>query len=143
MVNKTLSINGTVIGALLCLMALLLNPTGAWAAEYEYKVYFGLSKSTGAVSLAEWEHYEAGFAKQFPGFTVTPATGFYKGAKERSRVITLLMNDCLEPTLKAEVQRYVKTFAQHSVLMSKTKLVSAVLVTAESEEALPNSCPAK
>lgn len=133
-------IMGDAMKRLILTAALFLFTLSAQAASFEYKIFFGLSKAEGAVSLKEWEAYEAGFAKQFFGFTVTPATGFYKGAKERSRLITLYMDACREPELTAEIQRYVTAFGQDSVLLAKSRLESLDLVGATGSEPLVDSC---
>ncbi len=124
------------------LLLVVMLGVAVQATDYEYKVYFGLSKQGGAVSLAEWEQYEADFAKHFTGFTVTSAVGFYQGTKERSRVITLLMDECREPLLTREIRKYAVRFSQDSVLMSKTALVKAELVGTNSIQSLNDTCKA-
>lgn len=110
------------------------------AENFEYKVYFGLSKNIGAVSLAEWEQYESNFAKHFTGFTVTSAVGYYKGAKERSRLITLLMDECREPLLTELVRTYTRQFNQDSVLVSKSELVNWELVGQTATTTMNDTC---
>lgn len=125
------------------LWGIVLMGPSLHAANYEYKVYFGLSKSGGAVSLAEWEKYEAEFSENFPGFSVIPAVGFYKGTKERSRIVTLLMDECQEPSLTKEIRRYVHLFSQDSVLVSKSTLVSAEFIGAVGSKPLGDTCAEK
>lgn len=112
----------------------------AIAENFEYKVYFGLSKKDGVVSQQEWLAYERDFAKQFTGFTVTAAEGYYLGTKEHTRVITLYMDDCREPKLEELVRSYVQKFEQDSVLVAKNELDSWKLVKKASVEPLQDTC---
>ncbi len=126
----------------LILLFLSVPFKAAIADDFEYKIYFGLSQKDGAVSLAEWEIFEAEFAKKFTGFNVASTVGYYKGSKERSRLITLIMDACREPKLEAAVQLYVKRFKQDSVLVVKTKLENWKAVTATSVMKLDDKCEA-
>ena len=114
-----------------------------FADDYEYQVYFGLSKADGAVSLAEWETFEASFAEAFAGFTVSSATGYYLSSKERSRVITLFMDECREPALEAQARKYAIEFQQQSVLITKKQLESWKSVGAQGTKELDDSCSGK
>ncbi len=127
---------------ILFLVVLLFSAsTATCAADAEYKVYFGLSKpNDGAVSLAEWETYEAEFANSFAGFNVAETIGYYKGAKERSRLITLIMDTCREPKLDAITREYAKRFQQESVLIVKTKIESWKGVSAEETTEYDDKC---
>jgi hypothetical protein len=127
---------------LLSLLALLMMlPVRAEAADYQYKLYFGLSKPNGgSVSAAEWQAYEAEFAAAFPGFNVAETNGFYLRDKEGSRIITLFMDDCREPALRAMVQTYVRRFGQDSVLVAKSALEKWELVTPDGVAAMDDAC---
>ncbi|UTW58383.1 DUF3574 domain-containing protein [Kordiimonas sp. SCSIO 12603] len=126
---------------LLVLMLLSAVSSSAFSKDFEYKIYFGLSKPDGgAVSLAEWQAYEAEFAKAFIGFNVAETVGYYKGAKERSRLITLIMDDCREAKLDETLKRYVVRFDQESVLVVKTKLESWKSVSKTTVTKLNDKC---
>lgn len=130
--------------ALIGLIAVVMMTVATSAKNYEYKIYFGLSKQDGAVSLAEWEAFEADFAEGFAGFTVNSATGYYLGSKERTRVITIYMDDCREPQLEGLVRKYVQRFGQDSVLVAKNELASWKLVkkTEANDEVMNDTCEA-
>lgn len=113
------------------------------AEDFQYQVYFGLSKpSGGAVSLEEWQAYETEFAKAFTGFNVDATLGYYQSSKERSRIITLFMDDCREPSLTHMVQTYVTRFGQDSALVVKSPIVRWTSVTANGQVNEDDSCSA-
>lgn len=123
-------------------IAALLS-VAATAEDYEYKVFFGLSKpGGGTVTVLEWRAYEADFARQFPGFNVAETAGFYLSEKESSRIITLYMDECRESQLRAAVRTYVTQFGQDSVLVAKTPVTRWELVEKASVTVMDDVCEA-
>lgn len=115
----------------------------AVAEDFEYKLYFGLSKPAGGIiSLAEWQAYEAEFSRSFAGFNVATTTGFYLTEKEESRIITLYMDDCREPILQAVVRSYVTRFGQDSVLVAKSPVTRWALLGNEQMTVMDDVCSA-
>lgn len=116
------------IHKIVALCALLLLPNSyAFADEtdhYRVRLFFGLSlPSGGGVSLKQWQHFEkAVLAKQFEGFNVVDATGYYKGQPERSKVVTIITNGAGMAKVKSVAQRYATQFQQDSVMMVKVKV---------------------
>ena len=136
-------VRGKVMRLIFAFVLSFLLASHAWATNYQYKLYFGLSKPDGgAVSMAEWEAYQVEFAKVFAGFNVAETTGFYLSIKERSRIITLFADDCREGELKAIVRTYVTRFGQDSVLVAKAPIENWELIKKDSTQVMHDSCSA-
>ena len=93
-------------------------------AIYRVRLFFGLSKPKGGgVSLKQWLAFRDDvIAKTFDGFNVVDSTGFYEGKPERSKVVTIIVNESDMPKVKAVASNYAKTFEQDSVMMVKVKV---------------------
>ncbi|EED31486.1 hypothetical protein NOR53_2742 [gamma proteobacterium NOR5-3] len=91
---------------------------------HQLQMFFGLSKpGGGAVSYQEWQHFQnQDIAAAFDGFTVSETIGYYQGAAERSRVVTLLINKADIPKAQSLATLYVKRFGQQGVMMIQTPL---------------------
>ncbi|MBQ4809734.1 DUF3574 domain-containing protein [Pseudoalteromonas luteoviolacea] len=84
------------------------------------KMYFGLSKPTGEViSPQQWLEFETNhLAQAFEGFALVDATGYYKGSKEGSKVVTLYNATAKDLAIaQALAREYCRLFDQDSVLL--------------------------
>ncbi len=92
----------------------------------ETQLYFGLSKSHGAVSAREWEGFvEREVTPRFPeGFTILDARGFWLSAQakhtisENSKVLIRVHDGAAKDNeaIGAIIESYKRAFAQESVL---------------------------
>ncbi|KZN47017.1 DUF3574 domain-containing protein [Pseudoalteromonas luteoviolacea] len=84
------------------------------------KMYFGLSKPNGGViSQQQWLKFETGhLARAFEGFALVDSTGYYKGSKEGSKIVTLYNATAHDlATAKELAREYCRLFGQDSVLV--------------------------
>lgn len=90
------------------------------------QLFFGRSiPGGGAVSLGEWEEFWDGqIAKAFEGFDVMDTVGFYKGAPERSKVLTILLSQDEMHKAVALAKSFAIQFHQESVMMVKLPVLS-------------------
>lgn len=106
--------------------ALLMCP-GVHAQEvFKVQLFFGLSiPGGGAVSLVEWEDFrDKQIATAFEGFNVMDTVGFYKGAPERSKVLTILLAEDEMHKAVELAASFAARFHQESVMMVKLPVLS-------------------
>ena len=109
---------------------------GKVSAWREYKVYCGMSLKKGEVSEAAWQRFcDRHVSAAFPdGYTVLDATGYWRSARERSRVILIVAPaDAREKVLSVAGQ-YRKEFDQDAVLISTSE--TETVVVSENEKVL-------
>ena len=101
-------------------------------------MFFGLSlPGGGAVSLNEWQKFEREeIAKTFEGFNVVDAKGYYKGEPERSKLVTLVLEEQDMAKAKALARLYAAKFQQDSVMIIKTPVVEWDFIKPDSKEAV-------
>lgn len=108
------------------LLLLLVLFSGQVAADQNYRLrmYFGLSLPSGnAVSLNDWQAFEQNqIAKVFDGFNVVDSVGYYQGKPERSKIVTIILQEKDIGKARSLAQTYAKTFKQESVMMVKVKV---------------------
>ena len=101
------------------------------SARREYKVYCGMSSKKGEVSEAAWQRFCGKYVSAaFPdGYTVLEATGYWRSAKERSKIILIVAPAAAREKVLSVARQYQKDFDQSSVLIScsetETDVVSA------------------
>ncbi len=126
--NKSLAIS-------IILVALILTlPASSYAGEtYRLRLFFGLSlPDGGAVSLDDWQLFQREkIAKTFDGFNVVDSIGFYKGKPERSKIVTLIVEEKDIQKAKELAKSYAKQFRQESVMIVKVLVLEWSFVKAE------------
>jgi hypothetical protein len=120
---------------LLSLGFLLLPQTAALAEIYQVRLFFGLSRPDGGgVSLQEWQEFqEEELAATFEGFNVVDSTGYYLGDPERSKLVTLIVEEEQLGLVKELAQSYAEQFDQDSVMMVQTPVEEWLFIGPESE----------
>lgn len=119
---------------LVCILFLTLIPQGAALAEiYQIQLFFGLSlPEGGSVSLQEWQTFEREeLANTFEGFNVIDSVGYYQGVPERSKVVTLIIEDEQFPYVESLAKRYAEVFEQDSVMLVRTVVDEWLFITAD------------
>jgi len=109
-------------------------PFSAIAGEtYKLRLYFGLSlPSGGAVSLQQWQAFrDQQLAKAFEGFNVVDSVGFYEGKPERSKIVTLIVDESEIPKAKRLAERYAAQFHQDSVMLVKLPVLEWDFIKAQ------------
>jgi hypothetical protein len=113
--------------AVLCLIGFMAAATPAAAGKgVETRLFFGASiplekqpcggKYT-SVNDEAWATFVATFIeKEYDGFTVEQAIGYWKGAQERSRVVTLVGDVPDDAKIGRIIAAYVDLFCQDAVL---------------------------
>jgi hypothetical protein len=112
----------------------LAFPVGGYADEiYRVRLFFGLSvPNGGAVSLSDWQRFEREqIAKTFEGFNVVDSVGFYKGKPERSKIVTLIVDEKEIPKVKELAKSYANQFQQESVMMVKVPVLEWRFIEAD------------
>ncbi|MCG7534857.1 DUF3574 domain-containing protein [Pseudoalteromonas sp. OOF1S-7] len=106
----------------LILLTLLLSTSHVYADEvYRLRLFFGLSlPDGGGVSLEQWQAFQNGeIVKTFDGFNVVDSVGYYKGKPERSKVVTVIVDEQGVEKAKALASLYARRFGQESVMLVK------------------------
>ncbi len=114
--------------------AMLIFSAHSFANEvYRLRIFFGLSlPSGGAVSLNDWQIFQQEeIAKVFEGFNVVDSTGYYKGKPERSKIVTVLVEETDIQKAKDLAALYAKTFQQESVMIVKVPVLEWSFVKAK------------
>ena len=96
------------------------------ASEYlRIRIYFGLSLPQGnSVSLDDWNTFEKNqITKYFDGFNVVNSTGYYKGKPERSKIVTIVLEEKDIPKAKKLARIYAEKFNQESVMVVTVPVV--------------------
>ena len=117
----------------LLMTTMLVFSTNVFAAEvYSLRLFFGLSMPDGgAVSLNDWQKFERGtIAKTFDGFNVVSSTGYYKGKAERSKIVTLIVEEKDVGKAKHLAKLYATRFKQESVMMVKVPVAEWSFINA-------------
>jgi hypothetical protein len=79
----------------------------------------GLSSRNGKITARQFAHFvDSQVAPLFPGFTTQPAVGYWQGAKERSRILTIVHegNSEAEAAIRQIRLSYCEKFCQESVM---------------------------
>ncbi|ALU42024.1 DUF3574 domain-containing protein [Pseudoalteromonas rubra] len=106
----------------LILLTLLLSTSHAYADEvYRLRLFFGLSlPGGGGVSLEQWQAFQNDeIVKAFDGFNVVDSIGYYKGKPERSKVVTVIVDEQGVEKAKMLASLYARRFGQDSVMLVK------------------------
>ncbi|QTL34857.1 DUF3574 domain-containing protein [Pseudoalteromonas viridis] len=104
------------------LLTLLLSTSSSYADEvYRLRLFFGLSlPGGGGVSLEQWQAFQNDeIVKTFDGFNVVDSVGYYKGKPERSKVVTVIVDDRGVEKAKMLASLYARRFGQDSVMLVK------------------------
>ncbi|MDK1310912.1 DUF3574 domain-containing protein [Pseudoalteromonas ardens] len=104
------------------LILILLSTFPSYADEvYRLRLFFGLSlPDGGGVSLEQWQAFQNGeIVKTFDGFNVVDSVGYYKGKPERSKVVTVIVDEQGVKKAKTLASLYAKKFKQDSVMIVK------------------------
>ncbi|TMP30221.1 hypothetical protein CWB99_02820 [Pseudoalteromonas rubra] len=104
------------------LLTLLLSASSAYADEvYRLRLFFGLSlPGGGGVSLEQWQAFQNDeIVKTFDGFNVVDSVGYYKGKPERSKVVTVIVDEQGVEKAKVLASLYARRFGQESVMLVK------------------------
>ena len=110
----------TYVG-IVAIALLVLFQVPVQAETWRVRLFFGLSlPAGGGVSLAQWQAFEKEhIVTTFEGYNVVDSVGVYKGKPERSKILTLIVEDKELAKVKAVARQYAKTFHQDSVMMVK------------------------
>jgi len=98
---------------------------------HKIQIYFGLSRPNGTeLTLDEWLGFESGvLAKSIPGFTVTESIGYWNGEKERSKIVTVIIEtSSLVPTIRMVAEVYKDRFEQEAVLVTEELGIRTALI---------------
>lgn len=100
-------------------LLILTSSTQAFANNYSFQLYFGLSKPDGgAVSIEEWNDFQTNIiGKYFDGFNVADSIGFYKGESEVSKIVTIVSDIADVSKVHELAKEYDRMFEQDSVLL--------------------------
>ncbi|KAF7785963.1 hypothetical protein PRUB_a0384 [Pseudoalteromonas rubra] len=110
------------LGPVIFLIAALLGTFPSYADEvYRLRLFFGLSlPDGGGVSLEQWQAFQNDeIVKTFDGFNVVDSVGYYKGKPERSKVVTVIVDEQGVKKAKTLASLYAKKFKQDSVMIVK------------------------
>ena len=117
-----------ILALLLAACSTMESPRACLAGKpmIETQLYFGLSKSHGAVSVREWDGFvEREITPRLPqGFTILDAHGFWLSAQakhtisENSKVLIRVHDGAGKDNeaIAAIIESYKRVFAQESVL---------------------------
>ncbi len=83
------------------------------------KMFFGLSIPTGGqVSPGDWHSFEKNILGQsFEGFNVVDSFGYYKGVKERSKIVTVVIPESDKRKVDLVAETYCQVYKQDSVMV--------------------------
>ncbi len=100
---------------------------------YRLRMFFGLSlPNGGAVSLNDWQRFQQEkIATTFEGFNVVDSTGYYKGKPERSKIVTVIVDEKGTQKAKDIAALYAKMFQQESVMIVKVHVLEWSFVEAK------------
>ncbi|MCP3898467.1 MAG: DUF3574 domain-containing protein [Desulfobacteraceae bacterium] len=100
---------------------------------YRLRIFFGLSlPNGGAVSLNDWQRFQQEkIATTFEGFNVVDSTGYYKGKPERSKIVTVIVDEKGTQKAKDIAALYAKMFQQESVMIVKVNVLEWSFVEAK------------
>ncbi len=117
--------------ALLCAFLLCFQVPCHAADLYRVRMFFGLSlPQGGAVSLNEWQQFQnTELARIFEGFNVVDSVGYYQGSPERSKIVTLIVEEKDIAKAKAVAQSYAKEFHQDSVMVVTIPIAECAFVS--------------
>jgi len=125
--------NKKLFQSILLIVIMLFSGSCLADEVYRLRIYFGLSlPGGGAVSLNQWQQFEkVEIPKVFDGFNVVDSTGYYKGAAERSKIVTVIVN--AEGVKKARdlSKLYAKRFKQESVMIVKVPVLEWSFIEGE------------
>ena len=95
----------------------------------EYKVYCGMSSKHGEVSDVAWKRFcDTHVSAAFPdGYTVLDATGYWRSARERSKVILIVAPADAREKVLSVAKQYRKDFDQDAVLISTSEAETVVV----------------
>ena len=126
--KKTIRIFG-ICCLLLCGALFSGCAAGKVSAWREYKVYCGMSLKHGEVSEAAWQRFcDKHVSEAFPdGYTVLDATGYWRSAKERSKVILIVAPAAAREKVLSVARQYRKEFDQDAVLISSSEAETDVV----------------
>ncbi len=121
---------------LLLLVGCCWAKTGSAVEVYRLRMFFGLSlPGGGAISLNEWQKFEREeIATTFEGFNIVDSKGYYKGKPERSKLVTLVLEEQEMAKAKALAKLYATKFQQDSVMIIKTPVVEWDFIKPDTEE---------
>jgi hypothetical protein len=121
-----------VLCLLLCTLLFSGCAAGRNAAWREYKVFCGMSSKNGEVSETAWKLFcDKHVSAAFPdGYTVLDATGYWRSARERSKVILIVAPADAREKVLSVARQYRKEFDQSVVLVSSSE-AETVFVSAK------------
>lgn len=113
----------------LCTLVFSGCAVGNASAGREYKVYCGRSSKNGEVSEAAWKRFcDQHVSAAFPdGYTVLDATGYWRSARERSKVILIVAPADAREKVLSVARQYRKDFDQSVVLVSCSEAETVVV----------------
>lgn len=123
---KKITLQFFFFAVLFAVLLLPFSPVAKTAAADDdiirLRMFFGLSLPAeaggGAVSLADWRDFrDNDLAKTFDGFNIVDSVGYWRGKAERSKVVTLVLEESDIPKARALAARYAKRFKQESVML--------------------------
>ena len=97
------------------------------------KMFFGFKiiPIGGQVSPGDWTNFEQQvLAQTFEGFNVVDSVGYYKGVRERSKVVTIIMDESEKDKVEYVAKIYCKEFKQKSVMVATIPVQSCEVITA-------------
>jgi hypothetical protein len=115
------------VAVVFCLTGLIAAATPAWAGKgVETRLFFGASiplekqpcgGKYSSVNDEAWATFVATFiGKEYDGFTVEQAIGYWKGAQEQSRVVILVGDLPDDAKIGRILAAYIELFCQDAVL---------------------------
>lgn len=87
-------------------------------------IYFGMAEHDGTpITQQRWLEFEKNeLARDFEGFTLFEAKGYYQGQAEASKVALIIIDESKLETVKKVADIYRQQFNQHSVMVTVSNL---------------------
>lgn len=87
-------------------------------------IYFGMAEHDGTpITQQRWLEFEKNeLARDFEGFTLFEAKGYYRGKAEASKVALIIIDESKLETVKKVADIYRQQFNQHSVMVTVSNL---------------------
>ena len=95
------------------------------------RLFFGLNRPEGGVvSPGDWENFEKVIlAHYFEGFNIVDSYGYWKGEKEDSKVVTVILPEKEKWKAGEVAKHYCETFNQDSVMVVSIPVSSCEFIT--------------
>ena len=104
----------------IALLLLASCATSLYVQHQQATLFFGMAKPDKSpdVTTAEWDAFIAEVVTpKFPGFTILDSTGYWKGEREKGKIVIFVDGGDREADLLFIMDEYKKRFNQEAVLL--------------------------